>query len=156
MSYQTKEVNMPLQNSNVNMVNNLVPVASNTNNNVSNLNQNQLVKMTKNIPVDYNSEIPLQERWNCHQTQAPPPVPNGGLFGGPQAVGEYASIHVVPTATNMIHYNLRSANPPPGAINQYPGTNRDKNNYIPMPGVYWYNDTHPVNSGPYSVKVVEN
>ena len=62
-------------------------------------------------------------------TRAPPPVPNGGLFGGPQAMGEYASIHVTPTATNMIHNNLRSANPPPGATEQYPGTNRLGNNY---------------------------
>ena len=67
----------------------------------------------------------------------------------------YASIHVIPTATNMIHNNLRSANPPPGAIHQYPGTNRDRNNYIPMPGVFWYNDTHHVNQGPYSIKVIE-
>ena len=71
-------------------------------------------------------------------------------------MGDYASIPVIPTATNMINNNLRSANPPPGAINQYPGTNRDKNNYIPMPGVYWYNDTNPVNKGPYSIKVIDN
>ena len=122
----------------------------------NNLNQNNLVKVNKNIPVDLNSEIPLHERWNCHHTKAPPPVPNGGLFSGPQAMGDYASIPVIPTATNMIHNNLRSANPPPGAINQYPGTNRDKNNYIPMPGVYWYNDTNPVNKGPYSIKVIDN
>ena len=122
----------------------------------SNINNSTLVKVSKNIPVDLNSKIPLHERWNSYDTQAPPAVPNGGLFGGPQAVGEYASIHVIPTATNMIHHNLRSANPPPGAINQYPGTNRSGNNYIPMPGVFWYNDTHPVNYGPYAMKVVQN
>ena len=61
---------------------------------------------------------------------------------------------MVPTTTNMINKNLRSANPPPGATEQYPGTNRYGNNYIPMPGVYWYNDTHPVNFGPYAIKVV--
>ena len=122
----------------------------------NNLNQNNLVKVNRNIPVDLNSEVSLHERWNCPNTRAPPPVPNGGLFSGPQAMGDYASIPVIPTATNMIHNNLRSANPPPGAINQYPGTNRDKNNYIPMPGVYWYNDTNPVNKGPYSIKVIDN
>ena len=108
-----------------------------------------------NIPVDNNSEIPLELRWNDELTAAPEPVPNGGIFGGPQAQGPYASIHVTPTATNLINKNLRSANPPPGATVQYPGTNRHGNNYIPMPGVYWYNDTHPINKGPYAMKVVQ-
>ena len=70
--------------------------------------------------------------------------------------GPHASIPVVPTATNMIHHNLRSANPPPGAIHQYPGTNRDKNNYVPMPGVYWYADTHPTNVGPHAIKITDS
>ena len=108
-----------------------------------------------NIPVDVNSKIPHELRWNDELTGAPEPVPNGGIFGGPQAVGPYASIPVTPTTTNLINKNLRSANPPPGATEQYPGTNRDGNNYVPMPGVYWYNDTHPINKGPYSMKVVE-
>ena len=109
-----------------------------------------------NIPVDVNSEVPLHERTFDENTRAPEPVPNGGLFGGPQAEGPYASIPVIPTTTNMINKNLRSANPPPGATEQYPGTNRDGNNYVPMPGVFWYNDTHPVNKGPYAIKVVQN
>lgn len=157
MSNLTQSVNMTpiLQN---NLVVNNTPEAANTNqvNNIANLNQNNnIVRMKKNIPVDINSEISLHERWNDELTRCPDPVPNGGLYGGPQAVGEYASIHVIPTTTNMIHHNLRSANPPPGAIYQFPGTNRDRNNYVPMPGVYWYNDTHHVNQGPYSIKVIE-
>ena len=158
MSNLTKSVNVtPTQQNNLVLNNNLGAANSNQVNNNANVNQNNtIVKMSKNIPVDINSEIPLHERWNDELTRCPDPVPNGGLYGGPQAVGEYASIHVIPTATNMIHHNLRSANPPPGAINQYPGTNRDRNNYIPMPGVFWYNDTHHVNQGPYSIKVTDN
>ena len=41
--------------------------------------------------------------------------------------------------TNLIHFNLRSANPPPGATEQYVGTDRLGNNYVPMIGVNWYN-----------------
>lgn len=108
-----------------------------------------------NIPVDVNSEVPLHERWFDENTRAPDPVPNGGLFGGPQAMGPYASIHVTPTTTNLINKNLRSANPPPGATEQYPGTNREGNNYVPMPGVFWLNDTHHLNKGPYAIKVVQ-
>lgn len=141
--------NTNLNNSNVNN--------SNVNNN---LQDDTIVKMahtnTRDIPVDVNSEVELHKRWNCSHSTAPDPVPNGGLFGGPQAMGPYANIHVIPTATNMIHYNLRSANPPPGATTQYPGTNRSKNNYMPTPGVYWFNDTHPVNKGPYAIKVTRN
>ena len=158
MSNLTKSVNVtPTQHNNLAPNNNMVAANTNQVSNNANVNQNNtIVKMSKNIPVDINSEIPLHERWNDELTRCPDPVPNGGLYGGPQAVGEYASIHVIPTATNMIHHNLRSANPPPGAINQFPGTNRDRNNYIPMPGVFWYNDTHPVNQGPYSIKVTDS
>ena len=128
---------------------------------MSNLNDayKPLVKSNQdklNIPVDVNSKIPLELRWHDENTKAPDPVPNGGLFGGPQAIGPYASIYVTPTATNLINNNLRSANPPPGATEQYIGTNRMGNNYIPMPGVYWYNDTHSVNKGPFAMKVVQN
>ena len=139
-------------------LNNGVVVASNNvaalNNDIKN-NENIVKVVNENYPVDLNSEVPLLERWNSPDSRAPEPVPNGGLFGGPQAMGEYASIHVTPTAANMINNNLRSANPPPGATEQYPGTNRSGNNYQAMPGVYWYSDTHPVNRGPYSIKVTD-
>ena len=134
----------------------------NANNNLVNLNNNidesgMLVKMnnnrkTLNIPVDLNSGIPLNQRWNNETTGAPPSPANGGLFGGPQAVGEYASIPVIPTATNMINNNLLSANPPPGATTQYPGTNRLGNNFSTMPGINWYNDTTNVNPGQFRIK----
>ena len=107
-----------------------------------------------NIPVDVNSEVPLHERWNSEDTRAPDPVPNGGLFGGPQAMGPYASIHVTPTATNMINNNLRSANPPPGATTQYVSGDRFGNNYSPMPEVKWYNPTNQNLDGMFHIKGV--
>ena len=150
--------NVPTESNNYSYL----PVNTELDNTISNnasVNDNstiiQMANKKSNIPVDVNSNVPHHLRWDCEHTPAPKPVPNGGLFGGPQAEGEYASIHVVPTATNMINKNLLSANPPPGATTQYPGTNRSRNNYIPMPGVYWYNDTHPVNKGPFSMKVTQ-
>ena len=69
----------------------------------------------------------------------PPPQPslNGGLYtGAPFAPGApWGNVSVVPDAGYMIHYNLRSANPPPGAIYQYPGSLRPGNNYTPMHGI---------------------
>ena len=72
-------------------------------------------------------------------TALPESSPNGGLYGGPQSTEPWANIPVTPSGTNLIHYNLRSANPPPGATEQYVGTDRLGNNYNPMIGVYWYN-----------------
>lgn len=73
------------------------------------------------------------------ETFVPPPKPslNGGLYTGepfaPNAM--YANFPAVPDAGYMIHYNLRSANPPLDALVQYPGTNRPGNNYQRMPGI---------------------
>lgn len=69
----------------------------------------------------------------------PASLPNGGLYSGPQSTEPWANIPIIPSGTNLIHYNLRSANPPPGATEQYVGTDRLGNNYVPMIGVNWYN-----------------
>ena len=55
---------------------------------------------------------------------------NGGLYTGEpfKANAPWANVPVVPDAAYMIHYNLRSANPPPEALLHYPGTVRPGNN----------------------------
>ena len=84
----------------------------------------------------------------------PPPTHNAGLYSGPAFAGDWGNISVTPTATNMIHNNLNSANPPPGANTQYPGTDRKGNNIVNMPGVYWYS---PKNTQcKYRVKVTDD
>ena len=55
----------------------------------------------------------------------------------------------------MIHHNLKSANPPPGAIYQYPGTIRCGNNYMAMPGVIWYTNAPVGNEGPFLIQTTE-
>ena len=143
------------QNNNKSILNMIMP--NDPNNNLSGINNDSMLvnSITKNIPVDVESAIPPELRWNNINTEAPKSPVNGGLFSGEQEIGPHASIPVVPTATYMISKNLLSANPPPGATEQYVGTNRSTNNYVPMPGVYWYSDTHPVNKGPYSIKVTD-
>ncbi len=68
------------------------------------------------------------------------PSKNGGLFTGNEAPKDapWAAIPVVPDVDYMIHYNLRSANPPPGAIYQYPGNVRPGNNTQTFPGLTPY------------------
>lgn len=104
-------------------------------------------------PVDKQSTIPLEQRWNAYNEKVPPPTHNGGLYSGPAYCGSWGNTPVIPTTAYMIHHNLKSANPPPGAIYQYPGTNRKGNNYIAMPGVNWYIDTPKNNLGPFTIKV---
>ncbi len=67
----------------------------------------------------------------------PPQALNGGLYTGEPFLknAPWANIPVIPDADYMIHYNLRSANPPPGALTQYPGMTRPGNNFQAMPGV---------------------
>jgi hypothetical protein len=67
----------------------------------------------------------------------PPRSINGGWFTGEQFPkgAPYGSTPVIPDTGYLIHYNLRSANPPPDAIFQYPGTERPGNNTAVYPGV---------------------
>lgn len=67
----------------------------------------------------------------------PPPSLNGGLYTGEPFAKDapWRNFPAIPDAGYLIHYNLRSANPPPDAIYQYPGNVRPGNNYQTMPGV---------------------
>jgi hypothetical protein len=113
---------------------------------------NKKIRGGRDFPVDSVSPVLPELRANNPYTAIPPSPVNGGLFSGKQAVGAYASIPVPPTSTYYIHYNLRSANPPPGAIYHYPATNRMGNNYTPMPGIYWLNDETRDMDGRYHIK----
>jgi len=113
----------------------------------------KIISQKVNYPVDVESNIPPELRSSDPYTQMPDPPINGGLFSGPQSTRPWASIPVVPTATYLIHVNLKSANPPPGATVQYPNGQRMGNNYTPMPGVDWYNDSSQGHDGQYRLKV---
>lgn len=79
---------------------------------------------------------------NHLHVEPPEPSLNGGLYTGkpfaPNA--PWGNVPVVPDTGYMIHYNLRSANPPPGAIYQYPGSIRPGNSYTHMYGIQKYDD----------------
>jgi hypothetical protein len=81
---------------------------------------------------------PEKQSMNAN-TSIPDSLPNGGLYNAPQSTGAWANIPVIPSELNLIHFNLRSAHPPPGATEQYGITERPGNNYAPMIGVYWFN-----------------
>ena len=106
-------------------------------------------------PVDIESNVPPELRASGPNDRIVAPQVNGGLYGGPQSTRPWANIPVAPTATNLIYYNLRSANPPPGATVQYPGGDRLGNNYTAMPGVYWYNPDIPNFTNQFKIKIAE-
>lgn len=104
---------------------------------------------SKDYKILIESDIDPAERSSNPDSKMPQRPPNGGLYGGPQQDRPWMPIDVTPTATNLIVNNLKSANPPPGAVEQYVGTNRLGNNYTAMPDVYWHTN---VNRGPYNLK----
>ena len=67
----------------------------------------------------------------------PPPALNGGLYTGAPFLpnAPWGNVPVIPDADYMTHVNLKSANPPPEALSQYPGGPRPGNNNQTMPGV---------------------
>ena len=118
------------------------------------LQNNNIVFENVNYPVDKKSNVKPEFRSSSINDQMPPSAPNGGLYGGPVCLKPWMPIPITPTATNLIQNNLRSANPPPGATEQYVGNIRKGNNYTSMPGVYWYNKTMEPNVGPFNIKGV--
>lgn len=61
----------------------------------------------------------------------PPRSLNGGLFTGEPFAKDapWGNVPVIPDVDYMTNVNLRSANPPPGAVFQYPGNMRPGNNF---------------------------
>ena len=101
-----------------------------------------------NHPTFKESSVPYENRSKDDSSKMPPPPKNRGLFGGAEVIKPSTTA----TATNFMMNNLTSANPPPQAQLHYPGNIRLGNNYISMPGVYWYTDVHPKNNGPFNIK----
>jgi hypothetical protein len=87
-----------------------------------------------------------------YSSYVPPPnhSKNGGLYSGPEAPpgAPWAAIPVVPDVDYLIHENLKSANPPAGALYQYPGNIRPGNNFQSFPGLSKYVGTEKF--GPFN------
>jgi len=89
-------------------------------------------------------------QWGRDGSVAPAPLRNGGWYTGPQATGEWRNVYVPPTTSGAIK-NLASGNPPPGAMDQYPGAERLGNNFYATPDLKNYETTLPSNTGPFAM-----
>lgn len=115
-------------------------------------------------PVDVQSSVPPLLRGNNPQEYLQKPLPNGGLFSGPEpAPGSgYEAIYVPANSAYYINQNLRSVdNMVPGSTTQYVSISRSSNNMGVMPGVYWLNDDGKQGSkypadGRYMIRFVKN
>jgi hypothetical protein len=78
---------------------------------------------------------------------------HGGLYNSTSTGKEWHTIPVNPEMSSMMA-NLASANPPPGAMNQFIGTNRPGNNSVNLNGVYRY---QPIPEYPnmYNINLLE-
>lgn len=72
-----------------------------------------------------------------------PPL-NGGLYTGEpfQKQAGWANVPIVPTVENLVYNNLRSADPPPYGITEYPHYTRPGNNSQNTPGRKVLNPSH--------------
>jgi hypothetical protein len=100
----------------------------------------------------------LEESEMRQMSYVPPPQPslNGGLFTGapfkPNA--PWANVPVVPDVDYMTNVNLRSANPPPQALYQYPGNTRPGNNYQANSGLKPYEGDRGFEGIPYNFSCI--
>ena len=78
---------------------------------------------------------------------------NGAITIGEKCEGPHCAIPVVPTSGFMINQNLRSANPPAGALQHYPSTYRIGNNSDLNPGIGSYVNGTAQNPGPFNISV---
>jgi len=81
----------------------------------------------------------------------PPRALNGGLFTGEPFLegAPWANVHVIPDVDYMTNINLRTANPPPQALFQYPGNVRPGNNFQKNTGLSLYQGS-PGFDAPYN------
>ena len=92
------------------------------------------------------------ERESLPFVPPPPRALNGGLYTGERFLegAPWANVPVVPDVDYMTNINLRSANPPPQALYQYPGNTRPGNNYQQNTGLTPYKGIGDFAERPYN------
>jgi len=81
---------------------------------------------------------------------------NGAVTIGAPCKGPHCAIPVPPTSAYMTNVNLRSANPPPGALTQFASTHRLGNNSDLNVGIGKYVNGTAQNPGPFNISVQGN
>ena len=98
------------------------------------------VRISKAEFLKKGGSIDIVKQWSGPNDSAPEPLLNGGLYTGESFKGPWGNYPVAPT-TNGFMANLASANPPPGALDQFPGYVRLGNNFQVNPSKDFSNET---------------
>jgi len=98
------------------------------------------VRISKAEFLKKGGSIDIVKQWSGPDDSAPEPLLNGGLYTGESFKGPWGNYPVAPT-TNGFMANLASANPPPGALDQFPGYVRLGNNFQVNPSKDFSNET---------------
>ena len=85
--------------------------------------------------------------------KVPGPSYNGAVTIGEPCKGPHCPVPAEPTAGYMTYQNLRSANPPKGALTQYASTDRPGNNSDTVPGLGVFRSRSKTNPGPFRIHV---
>jgi len=88
--------------------------------------------------------------------RVPGPSYNGAHTIGEPCIGGHCAVPVEPTVGHMINQNLRSANPPKGALTVYPWSYRLGNSSDNVPGLVKYTNDNNLNKGPFNMLVQQN
>ena len=116
--------------------------------------KNKKRKIKKNNKKRKNKRTKRKTLKNKKGGNPPAGIPKPDVAAGlytQEFKGPWGNINVTPTTTEYINKNLLSANPPPGATTQYPGTIRQGNNTDTYVGIKDYVGTAK-NSGPFTIK----
>ena len=98
------------------------------------------VRISKAEFLKKGGSVDIVKQWSGPDDSAPEPLLNGGLYTGESFKGPWGNYPVPPT-TNGFMANLASANPPPGALDQFPGYVRLGNNFQVNPSKDFSNET---------------
>lgn len=113
--------------------------------------------MNRNNPMNNNNPNREGRTLNVPKIAVPGKVPgpsyNGAVTIGEPCVGGHCPVPAEPTVGYMTYQNLRSANPPPGALTQYASTYRPGNNSDTVPGLGVFRSRSKTNPGPYRIHV---
>lgn len=129
---------------------------------VSNIKLEEFKNKEKNIDPYY---IMSGKKTNGRTLNVPKSMPagripghsyNGAVTIGAPCKGPHCSVPVPPTAAYMTNVNLRSANPPPGALTQFASTHRLGNNSDLNVGIGKYVNGTAQNPGPFNIDVQGN
>lgn len=129
---------------------------------ISNMKNVKYLERFKNREKNLTTYYNMSNKSNGRTLNVPKVLPagmvpnasfNGAVTIGEKCEGPHCSIPVIPTTGYYTNQNLRSANPPQGALQMYASTFRLGNNSDVNPGITKFVNGTSQNPGPFNIEV---